>query len=403
MTSKGQVSNLGLTVLQPEQAGRWTLFTCPRSLRCVPAWSALQSLWVTMELRDDSGQPDPSRDNWTASVRCLLRSVLSLPSLEMLNLDVEKQWPGRQGPEADWTDGALPNAADLRKVYLRRLSLSAASLQRLFALPLQWLLLHDCFVHDGGHCTFVEAEQSSSGSTGELSAPPLPSDARSTQPSGYGLQQLWFSGPLSGGLLSLVASQAQQLSVLSIGPMDAAAGSDSVPDFSALMTASGASRLKQLRQLSLSFGLPDQVTFPHELEPAYTAACQQLVAAYSAQLTALDLSVHTGSSLGSWLRLLFSHCRQLASLDLYGPRMERAPPLTLPADAELPSLPSLRVLTFDYLSLTDGSLLSVLIRCPELRHCYLDNLRHVTEAGQERALRCCPRLLTQTRSERAAD
>ena len=72
----GQLSCLRLHITQAEKPGRWTLFTCPRSLRSLPHMSALETLHITVQLRDI-----PEK---TALLRCILRSVLSLQSLTTL-------------------------------------------------------------------------------------------------------------------------------------------------------------------------------------------------------------------------------------------------------------------------------------------------------------------------------
>ena len=143
--SSRQLWALSLTVERAEQPGRSTLFTCPRSLSCIPQLATLETLHICLEL--------PEVADRSASLRCVLRSVLSLPSLRRLTIsgssttreaavDVNSTW--WMCPEADWTDRALPSSASLRYLTLSRVSLSRASVLRLCSLPLQSLKLTEC-------------------------------------------------------------------------------------------------------------------------------------------------------------------------------------------------------------------------------------------------------------------
>jgi hypothetical protein len=58
-----------LSVLEPEEPGWSTPFTCPRSLRSLPEWSRLKQLMIRFYL--------PANADWTMSVGCVLRSALS--------------------------------------------------------------------------------------------------------------------------------------------------------------------------------------------------------------------------------------------------------------------------------------------------------------------------------------
>jgi hypothetical protein len=100
-----------------EEAGMSTLFTCQRSLRSLPHLSALQAVCIFLSLSEYGFGS-------TASLRCILRSVMSLPLLQ--RLEIEKRY-GYCRPTADWTDPALPITASLQHVKQVGLSFSAPS------------------------------------------------------------------------------------------------------------------------------------------------------------------------------------------------------------------------------------------------------------------------------------
>ena len=367
-TATGQLSMLSLWVMQDEQPGRSTLFTCPRSLCSLPYVAALRLLSVQL----------PDRTEATASLRCILRSVLLLPSLTSLDILVFRQPSGCYGvPQLDWTDDTLPSPAWLRHLTLKRLSLSAASFRRLCFLPLESLTMHDCTVLPGKDTPAAEAEQ----------------------PSASVLQQLAYVGSPSRALVSAIGSYALQLRELVLTVCIVVQRPSPAWDFSPLMTEAGAARLPHLTKLSLSTAWDgtSEYSWQPELEQACTAARQQLVAAYSAQLTSLHVEVLSAASVSSWLHLLFSRCDRLDDLSVEAglPRWTHHPlelQLESAETGDALSLPNLKKLTMTRLPLTDGGLLSVLSRCPHLQRCSLVDFKHVTRAGEEAALRCCPKL-----------
>ena len=367
-TTTGQLSWLCLWVTQAEKPGRSTLFTCPRSLRSLPHMSALKTLHITVQLRDMPGA--------TASLRCIVRSVLSLPSLTAL--DITWCLGDRRDdpvPQLDWTDDALPTPVSLRHLTLQRLSLSAASFRQMCCLPLESLEVSSCTFQAGDDTKPVKA----------------------AQPSAWTMKQLKLCGPLRRELISAIGSYAQQLQQLMLRSCGVGS-SGPAWDFSPLMTESGAPRLPHLTVLSLptTWDVTRSESWLPELEQACTTASQQLVAAYSAQLTWLDVPVLNAASVSSWLRLLFCRCDHLDDLCVMSWTMDWRHPVELhfePAEpGEVLTLPRLRTLTLANLPLTDGGLLSLLRRCPELEKCKLGNLRHATQAGKKAALRCCPKL-----------
>ena len=85
----GQLRYLRLTVQQPTRR-RWSsLFSCPRSLRSLPHFSALEKLSITL---DNSTQPPAPTAYWTELLRCILRSALSLASLQTLSIRWKETW-----------------------------------------------------------------------------------------------------------------------------------------------------------------------------------------------------------------------------------------------------------------------------------------------------------------------
>ena len=366
-TATGQLSMLSLWAMQAEQPGRSTLFTCPRSLSSLPHMSALARVDITVDL--------PDCTEATASLRYILRSVLLLPSLTTLEIDADRPGCYQPMPEQDWTDDALPSPVSLRHLALRHVSLSAASFRRLCFLPLESLTMHDCTVLPGKDTPAAEAEQ----------------------PSASVLQQLAYVGSPSRALVSAIGSYALQLRELVLTVCIVVQRPSPAWDFSPLMTEAGAARLPHLTKLYLPtpWNVRSNSWLP-ELKQACSAASQQLVAAYCAQLTSLQVDVLSEASVSSWLRLLFCRCDHLDDLCVMSWTMEWRQPVELhfePAEpGEVLTLPRLRTLKLANLPLTDGGLLSLLRRCPELEKCKLVNLRHVTPAGMGAALRCCPKL-----------
>ena len=175
--------------------------------------------------------------------------------------------------------------------------------------------------------------------------------------------------------------------------------SDSAPDLSPLIAASGAPRLPQLSKLCLPSHRVVYCAdrFQLKLDRALTATRLQLIDSYSAQLTSLSVAV--SSSLTIWIRLLLGRCRHLEQLCLtWAPlrHRRREPPLELqsepePADVNL-SLPRLHRLEFVSLPLSNGSLLWLLSRCPELTVCSLSDLPYLTKTGADAPFRCCRKL-----------
>ena len=365
----GQLSYLRLHITQAEKPGRSTLFTCPRSLRSLPHMSALETLHITVQLRDI-----PEK---TALLRCILRSVLSLQSLTTLAIAA---YPAEcQGPlpvsELDWTDDALPSAVSLRHLILSGVSLSAASFRRVCCLPLDSLTTSCCILLAGDD------------------SPPV----NAAQPSAWTMKKLELCGSLRGELVSAIGAYAQQLRELCFRHCGVLR-SDPAWDFSPLMTKAGAPRLQHLTKLYLPAIWNDAASESRqpELKQACSTASQQLVAAYCAQLTWLHVNVLSEASVSSWLRFVFCRCDHLDDLCVMSWTLEWRHPVELlfePAEpGEVLTLPRLRTLKLANLPLTDGGLLSLLRRCPELEKCKLGNLGHVTQAGKEAALRCCPRV-----------
>ena len=371
-TATGRLSWLSLWVTQAEKPGRSTLFTCPRSLRSLPHLSALETLHITVQLRDIPGA--------TASLGCILRSVLSLQSLTTLAIVAYSA--EYQGPlpvsELDWTDDALPSAVSLRHLTLEQLLLPSAFFRRVCCLPLESLEMSDCIVRASDDAAPVIA----------------------AQPSVCTLEKFDLNGSLGHEVVRTIASHAQQLRELCFRHCCADLSSSPPWDFSPLMTESGAARLPHLTKLSLP--TPWNVRsnwWQPELKQACSTASQQLVAAYCVQLKSLHVPVLSEASVSSWFRLLFGRCDRLDDLYFEGSSslswwtdhpMELQ---LLPAEAgEGLTLSRLRTLTLVDLPLTDSGLLSVLRRCPELEWCTLAGLLHVTPAGKKAALRCCPKL-----------
>jgi hypothetical protein len=380
-----QLHHLFLPVDEVEERAHRKLFTNPRSLRSLPFVSQLRDVSVDMERR--------GRTNWTDTLRCILRSVLGLPSLQRLFITAEEHWSRRRGPEADWTDCELPRADSLRVLGLTRLSLSVASVFRICSLPLNTLHLDGCRI-----LPTCDIAVSSTSALSSLSLPSadggvgtLQQHAVAMQQSGSQLERLFCSGWRSRELLSLVLSHTQQLRELNLDPCALRAAMDPASSPPCLLTAAGAARLPHLTRLHLR-ACDSHNSHNSQMEQPYTAASQQLVAAYAAQLTVLSVAVMPRSSVSAWLHLVFS-CQDLLQLSLRGCCMKDAPPLELqlePADALL-SLPRLKELQVESLPLTDGGLLWLLSRCPELEKCVC-SLPHVTQAGREAAFLGCPKL-----------
>ena len=93
--------------------------------------------------------PHSDAEAITALLRCILRSVMSLPSLTTLGIHAARELSDDPMPEADWTDDALPSPASLRHLSLSELSLSAASLRRVCSLLVESLRMTDCTVLAG--------------------------------------------------------------------------------------------------------------------------------------------------------------------------------------------------------------------------------------------------------------
>ena len=221
-TRTGQLTWLNLWVTQAEEAGRSTLFTCPRSLRSLPHMSALETLHITVQLHDI-----PER---TASLGCILRSVLSLPSLTRLSIKTVGRLLRRDRvTEADWTDDELPSPISLRHLTLKQLSLSAACFRRVCCLPLESLEMSNCIVQAGDDTAPVIAAQPSVGT----------------------LEKFDLRGSLGHEVVRTIASHAQQLRELCFRHCCADLSSSPPWDFSPLMTESGAPRLQHLTVLSL--------------------------------------------------------------------------------------------------------------------------------------------------------
>ena len=220
------------------------------------------------------------------------------------------------------------------------------------------------------------------------------------QPSACTLQRIELCGTVGRELVSVIGAYAQQLRELNFIDCDVVLRSGPGWRYSPLMSETGAPRLQHLTKLSLpktwSYESCRELRLPG-LEQACTTASQQLVAAYCAQLTWLDVPVRSAASLSSWCRLLFCRCVQLEQLrivaDLVDHDWTRQPQELLfePAEAEdVLTLTGFKALTMERLPLTDSGLLPVLSRCPELEYCCLRQMTHVTQAGKEAALRCCP-------------
>ena len=401
--ARGQLRVLDLISQQAEEAGRFTLFTCPRSLRSLPHLAGLEALRIHMDLRG-TGSSD-----WTPSLRRVLRSALSLPLLQELAISAKHLWTQQLSATADWTDPALPSAASLRRLTLRRLTLSADSVLRIFSLPLQTLELDDCLVLADSDSEAVSTKQTDGSSSSTLRSMPSPAGKASKQaiqrrveapqPGSSRLEQLTCSGRLRLELLTLIASHALQLRELDLRSCSLDLSSKRASDLSSLMTASGAPCLPHLARLFLPAHCVVYSSSyrwkPYE-EQAYTEAGQQLVVAYSAQLTTLSITVLNTASLSAWFQLL-ARCRHLHSLTIRGLSAVAEPPVELQTESEsagraLP-LPRLTRLELDSLPLTDGGLLSLLRRCPKLEMCWLTDLPHVTKAGEQAAFSCCPKLI----------
>jgi hypothetical protein len=102
--------------------------------------------------------PRDLRQRKWASLRCMLRSALSVLSLR--SLDVGAMRGQQQLPEMDWTDPALPSAVSFRLLIVSVLSRSAASLGRLCSWRLESLLLDDCRLVDGDELRIGAEKQS---------------------------------------------------------------------------------------------------------------------------------------------------------------------------------------------------------------------------------------------------
>jgi hypothetical protein len=109
MPSRAQLQALSVTVQQAEEEGA-TLFTCPRSLLFIPHLSTLEELHICMGL--------PEQGVCTASLHCILRSVLTLPALQRLRIEgmSEQLWRDWQTwvssippPDLAWTNCSLPD------------------------------------------------------------------------------------------------------------------------------------------------------------------------------------------------------------------------------------------------------------------------------------------------------
>jgi hypothetical protein len=353
------------------------------------------------------------------TLRCVLRCALSTPSLLRLVIDASQLYKAQQLPVVDWTDRALPTNVSLRHVTLVGLSLPASSILRLCSLPLVSLDLDGCTVSAETGFSRINTQQTVGGTLKTLKLPGerdgavgcgsllilqlYASVVRSESP----LQELVLRCPLSRQLLNLLPLHLQQLKTLDLDWCSVNLGSGPALELSPLtpQTIPAASPLPHLSQLSLPMQgiLSDSVgPWQPDLEQAFTATSQQMVTAYSSQLTSLSVTVLRVSSLGAWLRL-FASCHRLHTLCIARPILSRpqreAPWGELEPDSvpdEL-SLPGLGELTLRSLPLTDGSPLSLLRRCPELHSCWLDDLMYVTKAGKMAAFRCCPKPITDER------
>jgi hypothetical protein len=216
---------------------------------------------------------------------------------------------------------------------------------------------------------------------------------RATRHSRCGLERLQLCGPPCHSLLSLVASHPHLRQLRELDLSRCAVDLLSCPNH-------GLPHLSTLRLSVQRIWCGNDDRYDPDLEQAFAATCQQLVASYSAQLTRLSVAAVSASSLASWFRLLCTQCRRLETLTVGRATvmavLEHEPPLELqletPPSGHLLLLPELKHLKLGWLPLTDSSLLSVFSLCPELETLYLPCLRHVTEAGQEPAFRCCPKL-----------
>jgi hypothetical protein len=135
------------------------------------------------------------------------------------------------------------------------------------------------------------------------------------------VEQLTCGGPLRRDLLGFIASNAGQLRELSLKPCIIDLRSHRASDIAVLKTASGFPRLPRLTKLWLpnrwlEFAM---CAMWHVDGKKFTEANQQVVAAYSAQLTSLSVTVITSSSsLSGWIRLLFGRGYQLEHLSIEG-------------------------------------------------------------------------------------
>ena len=220
--------------------------------------------------------------------------------------------------------------------------------------------------------------------------------ANDMQPSVYAVARFELCGSLTREPVSAIGSYALQLRGLHCTPTEESSTQGPAWDFSPLMTESSAARLLHLTKLSLPTIWHVTPTESWQLEQAFTTASQQLVAAYSAQLTSLCLRVWGDASVSSWLRLLFSCCDRLDDLTIEWGAFEWIRPVELQLELaeaeELSMLPRLERLTIANLPLTDGGLLSVLRRCPGLETYSMWQMPYVTTAGREAAVHCCPTL-----------
>ena len=256
-TAAGRLSCPCLDMLWPEQPftlGTTTLFTCPRSLRSLPHMSALRALNNRLWL------PHSDAEAITALLRCILRSVLSLPSLTTLDIHAARDSSDDPMPEADWTDDALPSPASLRHLSLSELSLSAASLRQVCSLLVESLRMTDCTVLAGKDTAVVSI----------------------VQPSASALEKVVFSA---------IGSHALQLRELELDHCTIHQSSGLACDFSPLMTQAGAPHLPHLTKLSLSDigAVTEREWWQPGLDQACSTASQRLVAAYCAQLTSLHV------------------------------------------------------------------------------------------------------------------
>ena len=300
----------------------------------------------------------------------------------------------------DWNDSALPSIVALRHLTMSGPFLSPASVLRLFSLPLESLDLEFCLVLPGDDDALISAEQPVGG--GALKRLKLPNCehgmralqlyVRWLQRSGSPLEQLSSRCPPSPELLGFIVSHLRQLRELDLEWSIAGMYAAQTLDFSPLTTAP---RLPHLTKLSLP--APRRPGLPWEQHQAFTAESQRLVSAYSAQLTSLAVTLPSLSCLIPWLRVL-SACHLLSELVIKGSMEWNEPAVAGQLTAELQSagdalsLPSIRKLQLHRLPVTDGGLLWLLGRCPELETYSLLLLPLVTEAGQEAASRSCAKL-----------